>query len=67
MVEEYYQLKEDIMEYTEEFHDAMLFDYEGYVEAFYNEDYDEFDDLNNQVKAFRKILEGLKEIKYVFG
>lgn len=67
LIHEYESIKEELIEYTEEFHDAMLFDIEGYVDRFYDKDYSDIDDLRNQIKSFRLILEGLKTMKYVFS
>jgi|Laugresu1bdmlbsd_1035121.scaffolds.fasta_scaffold23743_5 hypothetical protein len=66
LIREYISIKNDLLDYTESFHDGMLFDIEGYIEAFSNQDYDEINELENQVKSFRLILEGFKGIKYVF-
>jgi hypothetical protein len=66
LIREYISIKNDLLDYTESFHDGMFFDIEGYIEAFSNQDYDEINELENQVKSFRLILEGFKGIKYVF-
>jgi len=66
LIHEYISIKNDLLDYTESFHDGMSFDIEGYIKAFSNQDYDEINELENQVKSFRLILEGFKGIKYVF-
>lgn len=66
LISEYQSIQDDLLNYTEVFHDGMLFDIEGYIDRLYDEDYSDIDKLRNQVKSFRLILEGLKNIEYVF-
>ena len=64
---EYEDLKDSLMEYTD-LHDAMYWDIKGYYEEVsevYNEE-SLLEDLNNQVKACRKLLKGYKELNYIF-
>ena len=60
---EYEDLKDSLMEYTD-LHDGMYYDIQGY----YSEGYEDslLEDLNNQVKACRKLLKGYKELNYIF-
>ena len=53
------------MEFTDEFHDDMMYDIEGYC----SEQLDDEDkaDLVKQVEAFENILKGFKALKYKFG
>ncbi len=65
---EYEDLKDSLMEYNDNLHDAMYYDIRGYYEEVsevYNEE-SLFEDLNNQVKACRKLLKGYKELNYIF-
>lgn len=64
---EYRGLRDAIMEHTEEFHDSMHFDIQGYEEQLMSGDLDELDDLIDQVKAFRQIYTGLTGINYKFA
>lgn len=66
LISEYQSIKDDLLDYTEDFYDNMLYDIEGYI-AMYNEEYyDDIESLRNQVKAFRLILNGMKNVNYVF-
>ena len=60
---EYEDLKDSLMEYTN-LHDGMYYDIRGYYEEGYEESL--LEDLNNQVKACRKLLKGHKELNYIF-
>ena len=65
LLDRYFELKDDLLEFTDEFHDSMFYDIEGYscegLEAY------DIEDLETQVKAFEMILEGYKNINYIFG
>jgi|TARA_Y100000033_G_scaffold50920_1_gene62836 hypothetical protein len=64
-LERYRELKNELLEFTSEFHDAMYYDISGYE---YEElDEDCLNDLRNQIEAFESILSGLKKIKYIYG
>lgn len=63
---EYANLKNAIIEYTDEYYDGMAYDIEGYEECLYNEEYDDYESLCVQVEAFQYIYEGLKRINYLF-
>lgn len=64
-IHRYTELKDELMEYTDEFHDDMMYDIEGY----YSEQLDDDDkaDLVRQVEAFENILKGYKALNYKFG
>ena len=61
----YSAIKDELIEYTDEFHDDMMYDIEGYN----SEDCDDDDikDLITQVDAFESILKAFKALKYKFG
>ena len=61
----YSAIKDELMEYTDRFHDAMLYDIEGYNSE--ESDADDIKDLIVQVDAFESILKGFKTLKYKFG
>ncbi|MHA2218075.1 MAG: hypothetical protein ACXACY_19240 [Candidatus Hodarchaeales archaeon] len=67
LLKEYSKLKDEILEHTNEFYDAMLYDIEGFNSISEDEILIFTDDLENQVKAFKSILKGLKKISYTFG
>lgn len=62
-LEKYSQLKDELLEFTEEYHDSMYFDIEGY----YEDSFVDMVELENQVKAFEMLLEALKKIKYTYA
>ena len=61
----YSAIKDELMEYTDRFHDSMLYDIEGYNSE--ESDADDIKDLIAQVDAFESILKGMKGLKYKFG
>ena len=61
----YSAIKDELMAYTDRFHDAMLYDIEGYNSD--ESDADDIKDLIVQVDAFESILKGIKALKYKFG
>ena len=65
LLRRYDEIKDELREFTDDFHDAMMYDIEGY----YSEQLDDEDkvDLANQVEAFENILKGYKALKYKFG
>jgi hypothetical protein len=63
----YNDLRDEIQDHTEEYHDSMYWDYSGYVDRYAEGDYDEIDDLRNQVEAFELMLKALCKIKYIFS
>lgn len=66
LISEYQSIMDDLLDYTANFYDNMLYDIEGYIAMYNDEDYDDIESLRNQVKAFRLILNGMKNVNYVF-
>ena len=64
LVSEYSDLKDKLLDYTEEFHDSMLWDIEGYYESI-SEGQFYTDELIKQIKAFNHLLEFYKALNYV--
>lgn len=62
----YSKVKDDLLDFTEEHHDAMLFDIEGY-EYTRNLDAEELQELEDRVKNFEQLLECLKKIDYTYA
>ncbi len=64
-IHRYIELKDELMEFTDKFHDDMMYDIEGYC----SEQLDDEDkaDLVKQVESFESILKGFKALKYKFG
>ncbi len=71
LLEEYFELKDMLLDYTDEFHDAMSYDIQGhYVRIDYidEEEYKHYTEvLTKQVNAFKSILEAYKQIDYTFS
>ena len=61
LIDTYIELKDEIINYSDEYHDTMFFDIEGYIE-YYNDDKDSIDliSLLDTVKKFELLLKGLK-------
>lgn len=67
LIDRYFKVKDDLLEYTQEYHDAMLFDIEGYCE--YCEDLDLVDlvQLQSQVESCEMLLESLKRLDFTYA
>jgi hypothetical protein len=63
LLEKYSQLKDELLEFTEEYHDSMYFDIDGY----YDDSFVDMVVLENQVKAFQMLLDALKQINYTYA
>ena len=70
LLEEYFELKDMLLDYTDEFHDAMSYDIQGYyvrIDYIDEEEYKHYTEvLTKQVNAFKSILEAYKQIDYTF-
>jgi hypothetical protein len=66
LMAKYYELKDEIMEHDESFHDAMYFDIEGYRQE-RDIDAELLENLETQVDAFEHILAGYKKINYEYS
>lgn len=67
LIDQYWKLKDEIIEFTDDYHDAMYWDCEGYIEDYMEGEYDTIDELRNQVEAFTLLLEALKKINYIYS
>jgi len=68
LLTQYSAIKDELMDYTMDFYDAMLYDIQGYWEQIEeNEEDIDKEQLIKQVRGFEAILEGLKAIKYIYG
>ncbi len=61
----YSEIRDELMQYTDRFHDDMSYDIDGYNTE--ECDADDIKDLIAQVDAFESILKGLKALRYKFG
>lgn len=64
LLSEYNSLAYSLLEYNKDLYNGMYYDIEGYISEGYNRI--QLEDLNNQVKACRKLLKGYKELHYIF-
>lgn len=67
LISEYNQIKDELLDYTEAYHDAMYFDIDGYLEQSAQGDYSDLEALRCQIVAVRLLLKAHKNIKYVFS
>ena len=67
LISEYNQIKDELLDYTEAYHDAMYFDIDGYLEQIAQGDYSDLEALRCQIVAVRLLLKAHKNIKYVFS
>jgi len=67
LLNEYFEIKDELLSYTEEYHDAMLFDWMGYTETLSEDGVEDFDidSLERVVIAHRGLLKALKDISWV--
>lgn len=67
LLNEYYDIKDELLSYTEEYHDAMLFDWEGYNESLSEDGVEDFDtdSLERVVIAHRGLLKALKDVEWL--
>jgi len=72
LINEYHDIKDELLNYEESLHDGMYWDIQGYIETYENEleNQDEIEaeieQLEKQVNACRMILDGFKSLKYVY-
>ena len=69
LILDYKSIKEQLLEFTDNFYDDMTYDIDGYYEAScYRElDKQDLEDLKVQVKSFNNILMGYKKLQYKFS
>jgi hypothetical protein len=63
---EYQSIKDELLDYTEAYHDGMYFDIDGYKGQMYEGDYDDLEALRCQIVAVRMLLKAHKNLKYIF-
>tara|TARA_S200002703_G_scaffold23320_1_gene20115 strand:+ start:1784 stop:2011 length:228 start_codon:yes stop_codon:yes gene_type:complete len=67
LINEYSDLKDQLLDYTSEWHDAMLWDIDGYRYEFDNLTDKDIETLENQVQCFRSILQSIKKLEFVYS
>ncbi len=67
LLNEYYKIKDEMLDYTNKYHDAMLYDWMGYNESLSEDGVENFDinSLERVVIAHRGLLKALKDISWV--
>ena len=60
LIRQYARVKDELLEYTEEHHDAMHYDIQGYCEE-EAEDV-ELEELQRNVKGFERLLDAYKNL-----
>jgi hypothetical protein len=63
----YDALRNELFNYTNDYFDAMGYDIDGYEYQLNCDDFNEIDNLRNQVESFELILKGVIKLKYIFG
>jgi hypothetical protein len=66
LIREYNQIKDELLDYTDAYHDGMYFDIEGYAEQIAQGEYDDLEALRCQIVAVRLLLKAHKNLKYIF-
>jgi hypothetical protein len=66
LITEYNQIKDQLLDFTDTYHDAMCYDIDGYCEHVAQGDYDELEALRCQIVAVRMLLKAHKNLKYIF-
>ena len=67
LLNEYFDLKDQLEDYTSEWHDAIFFDIQGYYEDFNSLTDGDIETLENQVQCFRSILQSIKKLEFVYS
>ena len=64
LLNEYYKIKDEMLDYTNEYHDAMLYDWMGYNESLSEDGVEDFDidSLECVVIVHRGLLKALKDV-----
>ena len=67
LISRYSKVKDELLDFTSEFHDAMLFDISGYSQEA-SEDINDIDieSLRVQVTSFEAMLSSYKNIEYTY-
>ena len=63
----YNALRDELLNYTNDYFDSMRYDIDGYAYQLACDDFDEIENLRNQVESFELILQGVSKLKYIFG
>lgn len=72
LIVKYDKLNEELIEYTDEYYDAAMYDIQGYRESYYEyEDEpvlldEDIKDIKKQISALTSILNGHKNLKYKY-
>lgn len=61
----YADLKDELLEYTHEYHDSMYWDIIGFYESLDEGDF-YIEELESQVRAVQDLINGIKNLKFTF-
>ena len=64
---EYKNIKDSLIEFTDNFHDDMQYDIDGYWDYYSLIDERDIKDLKIQVEAFKNLLKGYRKLQYKFN
>ncbi len=62
LLDRYIAINDELMEYTDHYHDNLYFDIEGYWSYFLEGDYENIEELREQVAACELLLEANKKL-----
>lgn len=65
-LKEYYNLANEIENFTDNYWDMMLYDMEGYEEVFYDDSYnkqEELREMQNTIKVYQHLLKSLQMVR----
>jgi hypothetical protein len=65
LIKIYSDLKDELLDYTEEYHDSMHWDIVGFYESLDEGDF-YIEELENQIKAVQNLINGLKKLNFTF-
>ena len=65
LIKIYSDLKDELLDYTEEYHDSMHWDIVGFYESLDEGDF-YIEELENQIEAVQNLINGLKKLNFTF-
>ena len=65
LIKIYSDLKDELLDYTEEYHDSMHWDIIGFYESLDEGDF-YIEELENQIEAVQNLINGLKKLNFTF-
>lgn len=65
LIKIYSDLKDELLNYTDEYHDSMYWDIQGFYESLDEGDF-YIEELENQIEAVQNLINGLKKLNFTF-